>query len=60
MAHHTHPSSFNWQSDLSDERKNEIILWVASLDGNQQKCWQKSLRIRKQMRKIVLILICKV
>ena len=32
---HTHRSSFFWDSKLSDERKDEIIAWVASL-GNAE------------------------
>ena len=33
--HHTHHSSFFWDSDLSDERKDQIITWVASLSENE-------------------------
>lgn len=37
MPYHTHRSSFNWQSSLSDERKDEIISWVAHLIKDEQK-----------------------
>ena len=40
---HTHRSSFNWQSTLSDERKDEIIAWQASLDANQRKMLQETI-----------------
>ena len=35
--YHTDRSSFNWQSNLSDKRKDEIIKWEASLTTNQVK-----------------------
>lgn len=32
---HTHPSSFYWNSDLSEDRKLEICEWVKSLTPAQ-------------------------
>ena len=36
MPYHTHQSSFNWQSHLSSERKDEIVAWVDGLNENEQ------------------------
>jgi len=33
---HTSRDSFFWNSSLSDERKDQIIEWLASLDENSQ------------------------
>ena len=32
---HTAPSSFHWNSRLSDQRKQELIDWVASLSDDE-------------------------
>lgn len=34
---YTHKSSFFWDSDLTDERKGELIKWVKSLDKDKAK-----------------------
>lgn len=39
--YHTSRSSFNWQSDLSDERKDQIIAWVKSLSEDEQQMLQE-------------------
>lgn len=33
---YTNLSSFNWQSDLTDERKFEIIEWIKNLTDNEK------------------------
>ena len=32
---HTTRQSFHWQSDLSDERRDELIVWVKSLNDKE-------------------------
>lgn len=39
--YHTNRSSFSWRSPLTDERKDEIIAWVATFDENQKQMLQE-------------------
>lgn len=32
-----HMNHFHWQTDLSEERREELLAWVASLDDNQKR-----------------------
>lgn len=41
---HTHRSSFFWNSSLSDERKDEIIAWLQTLDDNQKQMIEELLQ----------------